>query len=162
MADRKMTRREFVRASGAAVGAAAVAGTGLVAACGSKTKYPEVPMTDDRLVISLSEHPSLREEGSGMLFQVPNNHENIVVIHTKDGYVATGAQCPHQGCSVRWKKKESLLVCPCHKAAYKADGTCVRGPGWKNPPTPEEWGKRLTSYNAVLEDDAVIVTALDE
>lgn len=162
METKKMTRREFVRVGGSAVGALALTGTGLVAGCGSNRKYPEIPMTDERLVIDLSDHPSLREQGNGILFQVPNNHENIVIVHTKDGFVATGAQCPHQGCSVRWKKKEELLVCPCHKSSYSADGTCVRGPGRKNPPACETWGKRLTPYNAALEGDTIVVTAIDE
>jgi cytochrome b6-f complex iron-sulfur subunit len=162
MADRKMTRREFVKVGSAAAGAVALGGAAVVSGCGSSKKYPVVPMQEEKLVIDLSEHPGLREKGEGILFQVPNNHENIVVVNTDEGYVATGAMCPHQGCSVRWKKSKNLLVCPCHKAAYKADGTCVRGPGYKNPPSPEEWGKRLTPYNAVHEGDAVIVTALED
>lgn len=161
MSNDRMTRRQFVKVSGAAAGAIAIGGTGLLAACAGN-KYPTVPMTDEKLVVNLADHPQLKEVGEGILFQVPNNHENIVVVHTKDGYVATGAQCPHKGCSVRWQKKEGLLVCPCHKSAYKVDGSCERGPGWKSPPSCSEWGKRLTPYSAVQEGDAVIVTALDE
>ena len=160
MDDSKISRRHFVRVSGATAGAIAIGGAGL-SGCASK-KYPVVPMKDETLVIDLDEHPKLREQGEGMLFQVPNNLENIVVVHTKDGYVATGAQCPHEGCSVRWKKDRELLVCPCHKASYSADGTCVRGPGWKSPPSCEEWGMRLTRYDAALEGNSVLVTALDE
>jgi cytochrome b6-f complex iron-sulfur subunit len=159
MEGKKITRRHFVKVSSTAAGAIAIGGAGL-SGCASK-KYPVVPMKDETLVIDLNAHPKLREQGEGMLFQVPNNLENIVVIHTKDGYVATGAQCPHEGCSVRWKKDKELLVCPCHKAAYKADGTCVRAPGWSGPPPCDEWGKRLTRYDAVLEGDAVLVTAID-
>ncbi len=160
MDGKKISRRHFVKVSSTAAGAVAIGGAGL-SGCASQ-KYPVVPMTNETLVIDLAQHPKLREEGEGMLFQVPNNLENIVVVHTKDGYVATGAKCPHEGCSVRWKKSKGLLVCPCHKSAYQADGTCARGPGWKNPPSCGTWGKRLNAYNAVLEGDAVLVTALDE
>ncbi len=157
----KMTRRQFVQISGAAAGAATL-GVGTLTACGGKDKYPEIPMTDGKLVIDLASHPTLAQAGEGMLFQVPGNVENIVVVHTEAGYVATGAQCPHKGCSVRWNKDEKLLVCPCHKSAFTATGECVRGPGWGKPVPCDEWGKRLRRYNAVEEDGAVVVTAIDD
>jgi cytochrome b6-f complex iron-sulfur subunit len=160
MDDRKLTRREFVKMGSVAAGAVAVGPT-ILSACGGKNKYPTVPMQDNRLVINLGDHPLLKQQNEGILFQVPNNHENIVVVHTKDGFVASGAMCPHKGCSVRWQKSEELLVCPCHKSAYTAEGKCVRGPGWGKAMPVEEFGKNLTRYNAVEEGDSVIVTALD-
>jgi len=157
----KISRREFVKIGGTAVGMAALGGTSLLAACGSEKKYPTVPMTDEKLVLDLDKFPLLAQQGQGMLFQVPNNTENIVVIHLEGGFVATGAQCPHKGCSVRWQPDQKLLVCPCHKSSYTAEGACVRGPGWGKPMSCEKFGKSLTRYNAVLEGNTVIVTALE-
>jgi len=159
MSKTRLTRREFVRVGGTAVGAVALGGgAAVLGACGGKNKYPELPMVEDRLVINLEDHPTLKEVNQGILFQVPNNDENIVVVHTEEGYAASGAMCPHKGCSVRWNADTKLLECPCHKAAYEADGTCVRGPGWSDPPSCEEWGKRLTRYDAVEENGTIVVT----
>lgn len=159
---RKITRREFVQIGSVAVGAAALGGSGLLAACGGSSKdYPVVSMADDKLAIRLSDHPALAAVGGGILFQVSNNTENIVVMHLESGFVATGARCPHKGCSVRWNEDRGLLVCPCHKSEYKPDGTNVRGPGWGKPMPVKEFGKNLTKYNAVLEGDTVIVTRID-
>ncbi len=159
---RKITRREFVKIGGVAVGAAAVGGSGMLAACGGSAKdFPVVSMADDKLVLKLADYPILAEVGGGVLFQVQNNTENVVVMHLESGYVATGARCPHKGCSVRWQKDRGLLVCPCHKSEYKPDGTNVRGPGWGKPMSVEQFGKNLTKYNAIVEGDSVIVTRID-
>lgn len=154
----KMSRRLFVQVTGATVGAAALGGS--VTGCGGK--YPEVKMTDDRLVISLQTYPELEQVNEGILFKVPNNIESIVVVHTEEGYVALGATCPHQGCAVRWKKDQKKLVCPCHKAEYNTDGSCARGPGWSKPKDCAEWGKSLRVYNVVEQEGALIVTPATE
>jgi cytochrome b6-f complex iron-sulfur subunit len=157
MSSEKMTRRQFVRVSGVAVGAAAV-GPRLLAGCGAGENYPKVPMTDGALVLDLEEYPELRQVGEGILFQVPNNVENIVVVNTEGGYRAVGAECPHKGCSVRWQKDERLLVCPCHKSSYTAEGKCTRGPGWTAPQSCEEFGRDLRPYDVQEEGGKLLVT----
>ena len=36
--------------------------------------------------------------------------------------------CPHLGCTVPWNKEKSEFVCPCHGAAFAADGARISGP----------------------------------
>lgn len=38
------------------------------------------------------------------------------------------AVCPHLGCSVQWRSSKHEFECPCHAAAFGADGSRLGGP----------------------------------
>ena len=61
--------------------------------------------------------------------------------------MAVTSMCTHQGCTVEWDKESALLVCPCHKSKFKADGTVDSGPATKP----------LTQFDAKIDGELVLV-----
>lgn len=50
-------------------------------------------------------------------------------VHEQDGKLqALSTRCPHLGCSVDFDAKENAFKCPCHRSAFKLDGTVLGGP----------------------------------
>jgi Rieske Fe-S protein len=47
------------------------------------------------------------------------------------------AVCPHLGCSVQWQEGKNSFVCPCHAAAFDADGARTGGPAPRGMDTLE-------------------------
>jgi menaquinol-cytochrome c reductase iron-sulfur subunit len=43
--------------------------------------------------------------------------------------------CPHLGCTVPWVSAKKEFVCPCHGAAYAADGARISGPSLRGMDT---------------------------
>jgi len=61
-----------------------------------------------------------------------------VIVRLADGrYVCFDAVCTHEGCRVAWDARDSVLLCPCHGAAFDAadHGAVLAGP--TNTPLPE-------------------------
>ena len=56
----------------------------------------------------------------------------VIVVRNRDGFKAFSAICTHLGCLVRWDSATNKFLCPCHAAAFDADGGVVSGP----PPAP--------------------------
>ena len=52
------------------------------------------------------------------------------VLLRKDGEEirAFSTVCPHLGCGVSYKPKESAFACPCHESAFTLEGTAKLGP----------------------------------
>ena len=63
-----------------------------------------------------------------------------VTRHGAKALTATSAKCTHRGCEVGWNAAAKQFQCPCHGAAFAADGANVQGtrrePGEKLPPLP--------------------------
>lgn len=58
----------------------------------------------------------------------------IVVIRNPanpQALIAVNPTCTHQGCIVNWTKERKSFVCPCHGAAFAADGSVQKGPAAK-------------------------------
>jgi menaquinol-cytochrome c reductase iron-sulfur subunit len=74
----------------------------------------------------------------------------IYVIRKANGAIAAvSAVCPHLGCTVPWTEREKKFVCPCHLAAFGADGALLRGParrGLDELETKVESGTLLVQY----------------
>jgi menaquinol-cytochrome c reductase iron-sulfur subunit len=45
--------------------------------------------------------------------------------------------CPHLGCTIPWHKERKQFACPCHGAAFAADGTRITGPSLRGMDTLE-------------------------
>ncbi|BAU09652.1 Rieske (2Fe-2S) domain-containing protein [Leptolyngbya sp. NIES-3755] len=45
--------------------------------------------------------------------------------------IAVNSTCTHQGCLVAWNAERKSFVCPCHGAAYAADGSVQKEPATK-------------------------------
>ncbi len=54
----------------------------------------------------------------------------FIVKLTSGGYTAFDAICTHEGCKVGWDKQDSVLICPCHGAAFDPNdhGAVLGGP----------------------------------
>lgn len=51
----------------------------------------------------------------------------LFITRTAKGLLAVSAKCTHRGCELGWTAADKQLECPCHGAAFKADGTNVHG-----------------------------------
>ncbi len=71
----------------------------------------------------------------------------VVVIRTEKGFTALSAVCTHLGCIVHWNDASRRLECPCHAAAFSANGEVISGP----PPRP------LPRYDVKLVQGEVFV-----
>jgi thiosulfate dehydrogenase [quinone] large subunit len=61
---------------------------------------------------------------------LPAGDPALIVQLPSGAFVAYDAVCTHEGCTVEWAGQESVLVCPCHGAAFDAanDGQVLQGP----------------------------------
>ena len=65
--------------------------------------------------------------------------ERIIYV-TKDSagkLSVLSAVCPHLGCSVQWQDGKKAFICPCHSAAFEANGTKTGGPAPRGMDTLE-------------------------
>ncbi len=56
----------------------------------------------------------------------------VILLRTRDGFLAYSAACTHLGCIVHWDADQKAFLCPCHAAKFDVDGKVVDGP----PPAP--------------------------
>ncbi|UCF33554.1 MAG: ubiquinol-cytochrome c reductase iron-sulfur subunit [Phycisphaerales bacterium] len=56
----------------------------------------------------------------------------VIVVRSHGGFEAYSAICTHLGCLVQWDGTKRQFLCPCHAAAFDAQGRVVSGP----PPAP--------------------------
>jgi Rieske Fe-S protein len=79
----------------------------------------------------------------------------IFVTRTSDTDAsAVTAKCTHRGCEVAWHSDAKQLICPCHGAAFAADGKNIHG----TRGNPAEVLPPLTSVSARVQQDAVQVS----
>ena len=72
----------------------------------------------------------------------------VYVIRKANGGIAViSAVCPHLGCTVPWAEREKKFICPCHVAAFAADGALVRGPALRG----------LDELETKIESDTLLV-----
>jgi len=115
-----LPRRSFLLASGAGVGAVALA------ACSGGGGVPELTgVGAGDVVVALSEVPV------GGAYEVSIDGRRVIVTQPQAGtVVAFDATCTHQGCTVR--ATDEGLACPCHGSVFDpATGAAVHGPATK-------------------------------
>jgi Rieske Fe-S protein len=90
----------------------------------------------------------------GRLEQIPDGGTRVVedlngvpVQVVRDGTKlrALSTVCPHLGCRVRWEAPKRQFACPCHNAAFDADGKRLTGPAPRD----------LDRYEVALEGESI-------
>ena len=67
--------------------------------------------------------------------------------HNSKKLIATNPKCTHQGCDVKWSTEGKKYECPCHGAAFDANGEVLNGPATRP----------LTTYPAKIVGTQVLV-----
>ena len=114
---RRIQRREFLGALGAAAGAAV-----LMSGCGGPTAA-----RDATISVPLANLPP------GARVKVRLGERPVEVRRTADGSVeARSLLCSHMGCLVQWHEDKQIYICTCHGGRYDPAGRPIQGP----PPRP--------------------------
>lgn len=58
----------------------------------------------------------------------PHFERGVWLVRDDRGLFAFSGTCPHLGCTPVWKPELKEFHCPCHKSAFAADGSRMRGP----------------------------------
>jgi thiosulfate dehydrogenase [quinone] large subunit len=127
------SRRSFLK--GLALG---IVGTGIAVWLGDLvhgSSAPAAPATGTGSATN-SAAPVLAKEAdvpmnSAVPFTIPSNGDPGVLVHLTNGrFVAYDATCTHAGCTVQYDSSQSVLVCPCHGAAFDPanNGVVLQGP----------------------------------
>lgn len=114
-----MTRRQLIVL--AAAGAAAAAG------CASLPEEPTLPFS--RAPVDAG--PLARFSTTAVNAEFRDSH-GFFVIHSAGRVFALSAICTHRHCKI--DPADKGFVCPCHGAAFTADGVVTRGPARKDLP----------------------------
>ena len=128
-----LSRRQTFRAAGA-VGAV-VAGTGVLAACGSGDVEAAASSAAGAASSAVSEAIKAADVpvGGGTVFQAI---QTVVTQPTEGEYKAFSSVCTHQGCQVN-AVENGVIACPCHGSTFDiATGAVVQGPATQ--PLPEK------------------------
>lgn len=129
--EHRLTRRRFIRTTGAA-GAGAVAASVIpprVAAAGTETAdYPVQPIVE----------LSALAPGATVPFTYPDDRAPALLLHMNEAalggvgpdssIVAFSTLCTHKGCPVAYRPDHRLLICPCHWSSFdpaKAGGLVI-------------------------------------
>jgi Rieske Fe-S protein len=117
MAERRLDRRRFLCAAGAAV-VAVVGGEWLGAASPAPVFRPVVlPYAADLAV------------GETRTLEMSEGGQAIAVRLDAASVVAFDRRCPHLGCPVVWAAARRRFECPCHRAIFDGrTGRVVTGP----------------------------------
>lgn len=137
-----MERRQFFYLAG--VGVSTLMIGNFLASC-SKDDDPDDPGTPGngkKLTLDLTDpaFSSLTTPGNSII------KDNVLIIHTSNGYVALSKTCTHQGCTVGFDGTE--VVCPCHGSKFSTVGSVLNGPAT----TP------LTKYKTELLGNILTIT----
>ena len=129
MANRSITRREFITPVG--VGCAALA-TGWLPGCATVPTY-QGSLRNGSLSLSEEEFILAAEGKNALLMRAPQLDDAVILLRLSDAsYRALSAVCTHQACEVR--PASAGLKCPCHGSVFSLDGDVLRGPAKKPLP----------------------------
>ena len=65
-----------------------------------------------------------------------------------DDLLIINSRCTHLSCTVNWSDPDRVFLCPCHDAAFDAEGEVLDGP----PPRPlDRYGEFRLTEDGVLE-----------
>ena len=89
----------------------------------------------------------LSQVPEGVRVRVTHRNQPVEILRTAGGITARSLVCSHFGCTVAWKERENVYLCPCHGGRYTASGRVISGP----PNAP------LTEFEVSIADDALIL-----
>src|SRR5438067_5281907 len=107
------------------------------------------PVAGD-VTIPLAQASELSTAGGAVIAQPLGEPGGYLIANTGTGFVALGATCPHEGCSVAWVPEDRQAECPCHGSRFAGDGTVL------NPPALTD----LTSFPAESDGQGNVVVHL--
>jgi cytochrome b6-f complex iron-sulfur subunit len=117
-----MRRRAFLSWAGVGwvISRVPIAFTAFLAACGGKSavgsqRVGTIAELDQKGVLQVDNPPIA-------VIRNPANPQALIAVNPT---------CTHQGCIVAWAAERKLFVCPCHGAAYAADGAIQKEPATK-------------------------------
>lgn len=142
-----MSRRLFIRAGVAAVGACYAGAVGYPI-----YRYLTTPARDEAAMGAVSEvaleGADALEAGAALMFKF-GSRPAMLIHHKDDSWIALDAICTHLGCTVQYQPEKNRIYCACHGGVYDpATGGNVSGP----PPAP------LKSFNVEVQDGQVLVS----
>jgi cytochrome b6-f complex iron-sulfur subunit len=149
-AERRFTRREFLRN-------AVLGGAGVAAVAGGLTAYRfsqpnKTGVFGKEVVVPPGVIPAPGEP--------PYKHTagKFWLINNADGALALYWKCPHLGCTVPWAESEGQFHCPCHSSIYDRHGAFVSGPA---PRSMDLMALRVDELGNVIVDTGEITERAD-
>ncbi len=137
--NKKMTRRDFMKAAIVSIGGLIGAAVGLPAI--AYIVGPALKQTAETWIrlgsinkIELNNPTLFKTTVDTQTGWISTQEEISAYVLTENGndFVAISNICTHLGCRVRWIAEEGKFFCPCHNGVFAKDGTVVSGP----PPRP--------------------------
>ena len=61
-----------------------------------------------------------------------SNYGGYILRKSESEILVLSSRCTHLSCTVNWDEENRVFICPCHDAAFDAEGKVVNGP----PPEP--------------------------
>jgi Rieske Fe-S protein len=130
MADTVKSRREFLKISGATVGAVGVAS--MCSGCAwfnRKDVQVEAKADATSVRVEFTEHPALKEPNGFIRIKARGGDLRIIAVRVPDGpVVALSMTCTHWSCDVNWVADKKELDCPCHGSRFDTRGQVLEGP----------------------------------
>jgi Rieske Fe-S protein len=78
---------------------------------------------------------------------IPVGRLRVIVLEDSEGELrALDAKCTHEGCTVKYMPRDSLIMCACHNGRFDLQGRVLAGP----PPKP------LPTYSVQRDEEGVI------
>jgi Rieske Fe-S protein len=77
--------------------------------------------------VKRADNPNLEKVGGFVLVEDSPVGELLVIRTSENEFTSLSNVCPHKHCQVR-VLNPSMIRCPCHKSAYRIDGTYISGP----------------------------------
>lgn len=150
----KMDRRDFMKATIAAIGGIIGAAIGIPAIpyiIGPAQKQEDTAWIRLGVVskVELNVPTLFKMTLETQTGWVSSEEEFSVYVLTENGqdFSVMSNVCTHLGCRVRWIPEKEEFFCPCHNGVFAKDGSVVSGP----PPRP------LDQFEYKVEDGAIFV-----
>lgn len=137
--EHRLTRRRFIRGTGAAGAGAVAAGVipPRVAAAGTgRADYPVKPIVELSALAPGTTVPFTYPDDRAPALLLRMNEAALGGVGPDSSIVAFSTLCTHKGCPVAYRPEHRLLICPCHWSSFdpaKAGGLSSGRPARRWP-----------------------------